>query len=86
MVDNHVVMHARSEFEDCDGPAHKRHLLRLWLARHTDTGPPGGTTLGPRAMELRRGATPRDVIRPRSLRTTRPGIGCLDRRRHRADG
>ncbi|MEU0396858.1 TauD/TfdA family dioxygenase [Streptomyces sp. NPDC006208] len=86
LVDNHVVMHARSEFEDCDDPARKRHLLRLWLARHRDTDPPGVTALGLRAMEVRRGITPRDVIRPRSLRTTCPGAGCLDRRRHRADG
>lgn len=84
LVDNHVLLHARSEFEDCDDTAHKRHLLRLWLARHPDTVPPGAATLAPRAMEVRRGMTPRDVIRPRSLRTTRPGSEC--HRPHRTDG
>ncbi|MGW2564372.1 TauD/TfdA family dioxygenase [Streptomyces sp. NPDC001514] len=87
LVDNHVVMHARSEFEDFDEPERGRHLLRLWLSRHhLDTDPPGAADHGPRPMEIRRGITPRDVIRPRSLRTTRPGVGRRDRRPHRADG
>lgn len=30
-VDNHVVMHSRTGFEDFDDPDRKRHLLRLWL-------------------------------------------------------
>ncbi|MFD7444844.1 TauD/TfdA family dioxygenase [Streptomyces sp. NPDC059909] len=86
LVDNHAVMHARSEFEDFDEPERKRHLLRLWLARHQDTDPPGAAAHGPFAMEIRRGITPRDVIRPRSLRASRPGGECRDRRPHRADG
>ena len=28
---NSMVMHARTDFEDSDDPAEKRHLLRLWL-------------------------------------------------------
>lgn len=31
-LNNHVVYHARTEFEDWDEPDRKRHLLRLWLS------------------------------------------------------
>lgn len=31
-ANNLTVLHARTEFEDFDEPAEKRHLLRLWLA------------------------------------------------------
>ncbi|GAA4338209.1 TauD/TfdA family dioxygenase [Pigmentiphaga soli] len=31
-LNNHVTMHARTEFEDFPEPERKRHLLRLWLA------------------------------------------------------
>jgi hypothetical protein len=30
-VNNHVVLHSRTAFEDHDEPERKRHLLRLWL-------------------------------------------------------
>lgn len=30
-VHNHVVLHARTSYEDWPDPARKRHLLRLWL-------------------------------------------------------
>jgi hypothetical protein len=33
-VHNHVVLHARTAYEDWDDPARKRHLLRLWLSAH----------------------------------------------------
>ena len=32
MVNNHIVMHARTEFEDYPEVERKRHLLRMWLA------------------------------------------------------
>ena len=32
LLNNHVVMHSRTEFEDFPDPAQKRHLLRLWLS------------------------------------------------------
>ena len=32
LVNNHITMHARDEFEDYDDPALKRHLLRMWTA------------------------------------------------------
>jgi hypothetical protein len=31
LVSNHVVLHARTAYEDWAEPARKRHLLRLWL-------------------------------------------------------
>ena len=32
MVNNHVLFHSRTAFEDYDEPEKRRHLLRLWLA------------------------------------------------------
>ena len=32
LVSNHVVLHARTDYEDWDEPERKRHLLRLWLS------------------------------------------------------
>ena len=31
-VNNHVLIHSRTHFEDFDEPERKRHLLRLWLS------------------------------------------------------
>lgn len=31
-LNNHVTMHARTEFEDYEEPDRKRHLLRMWLS------------------------------------------------------
>ena len=31
-VNNHVLIHSRTEFEDFEEPERKRHLLRLWLS------------------------------------------------------
>ncbi|AQZ45923.1 TauD/TfdA family dioxygenase [Paenibacillus larvae] len=31
-LNNHVVIHSRTEFEDYEDPKLKRHLLRLWLS------------------------------------------------------
>ncbi|MFE7171591.1 TauD/TfdA family dioxygenase [Streptomyces sp. NPDC057616] len=57
LLDNHVVLHARTAYEDHDAPEHGRHLLRLWLARDEDLRPP-----------TRAGVVPRDVIHPGNLR------------------
>jgi len=35
LLKNAVTLHARTEFEDFDEPARKRHLLRLWLTART---------------------------------------------------
>jgi len=32
LLKNSVILHKRTEYEDCDEPERKRHLLRLWLA------------------------------------------------------
>ena len=34
LVNNHVLFHDRTAFEDWPDPARRRHLLRLWLAPH----------------------------------------------------
>jgi hypothetical protein len=31
-VNNHIILHAREEYEDYDEPERKRHLLRAWIA------------------------------------------------------
>ncbi|MGV9345888.1 TauD/TfdA family dioxygenase [Streptomyces spiralis] len=83
LLDNHVVLHARSAYEDSEAPEHGRHLLRLWLARHGDAGPTDHAAGAHLRPTTRAGVTPRDVIRPRSLRTARPGCGCPPPRTHR---
>ena len=32
LLSNHVVVHSRTEYEDHEDPAERRHLLRLWLS------------------------------------------------------
>jgi hypothetical protein len=32
LLSNHTILHARTAYEDDDDPAHKRHLLRLWVS------------------------------------------------------
>ncbi len=32
LLSNHTNLHARTEYEDHDDPAKRRHLLRLWLS------------------------------------------------------
>ncbi|MER7841941.1 TauD/TfdA family dioxygenase [Streptomyces sp. NPDC096040] len=82
LLDNHLVLHARSAYEDFDALEHKRHLLRLWLARHGDAHL-AGRTAGPDSRpDTRIGVTPLDVIRPRSLRMARRGCGCPPLRTH----
>lgn len=34
LLNNHIVLHSRTEYVDFDDPAEKRHLLRLWLASY----------------------------------------------------
>jgi alpha-ketoglutarate-dependent taurine dioxygenase len=65
LVNNHAVMHSRTEYEDFAEPELKRHVLRLWLTarRGRDLpaefwGDPRGTGDG----SGRGGISPRDVI------------------------
>jgi hypothetical protein len=32
LINNHVVLHSRTDYEDFDEPERKRHLLRLWIS------------------------------------------------------
>jgi len=32
LLSNHTILHARTEYQDYDQPAQRRHLLRLWLS------------------------------------------------------
>ncbi len=32
LLSNHTILHARTDYEDYDDPARRRHLLRLWLS------------------------------------------------------
>lgn len=32
LINNHVVLHSRTDYVDHEAPEHKRHLLRLWLS------------------------------------------------------
>ncbi|OIJ65116.1 TauD/TfdA family dioxygenase [Streptomyces mangrovisoli] len=75
LLDSHVVLHGRTAYEDVVGPGRGRHLLRLWLAR--ETAPAVA------ADRARRGIAPRDVIRPRNLRTAPPGRARATDRRPR---
>jgi len=32
LINNHIVLHSRTDYEDFDEPERKRHLLRLWIS------------------------------------------------------
>ncbi len=61
LLNNHSVLHARTDFEDYEDPRKKRRLLRLWLNLHhgrpleaefaerLNTGPRGGVAVMPGA-------------------------------------
>ncbi|KAK9857232.1 hypothetical protein WJX84_004664 [Apatococcus fuscideae] len=50
LLHNHQIVHTRSEYEDFEDPAERRHLLRIWVA------PPDGWPL-PEAFAERYGST-----------------------------
>ena len=52
-VNNHVVLHSRTEFEDFPDPALKRHLLRLWLAMPSAQALPTSWAAGYKDSEAR---------------------------------
>jgi hypothetical protein len=31
VLNNRVIVHGRTAYQDADEPAHRRHLVRLWL-------------------------------------------------------
>ena len=47
VLNNHIILHARTAYEDFDEPAERRHLMRLWLS--TEDGwplPPSPPLIG----------------------------------------
>ncbi|MEU1784825.1 TauD/TfdA family dioxygenase [Streptomyces sparsogenes] len=65
LLNNHAVLHSRTEYEDFDEPELKRHVLRLWLTlRQGRELPPGfwGDMRGRDGGPGRGGVSPRDAI------------------------
>ena len=72
-LNNHVILHSRTTYEDHAEPEKRRHLLRLWLA--CDDGPPlpkvmvddafQGASLGSDLVEPQRHVVEVDVPVPR---------------------
>lgn len=60
LLHNHVVVHARKEYEDFDAPDRKRHLLRFWLA--TQGGRPLTDAVLDRYVGLKPGQRPAGII------------------------
>jgi alpha-ketoglutarate-dependent taurine dioxygenase len=50
LLNNTAVLHSREAYTDHDDPAHRRHLLRLWLK-----------TNAPTTHELLRSGVPKQV-------------------------
>ncbi|WHX15651.1 TauD/TfdA family dioxygenase [Streptomyces malaysiensis subsp. malaysiensis] len=65
LLNNHAVLHSRTEYEDFAEPERQRHVLRLWLALcHGRELPPDfwGNLRSKGGRPGRGGITPRDVI------------------------
>ncbi len=54
-INNHIVLHARTEYEDYEEPERKRFLLRLWLAL------PEGQPLPPGLKDAYKDVSPKSV-------------------------
>lgn len=68
LLNNHAVLHSRTEYEDFAAPELKRHVLRLWLAVRQGRDLPQSFWGSPPVASDRAGRggiTPRDVIAPR---------------------
>ncbi len=57
-LNNHVLLHARSEFEDYEEPERKRHLLRLWIAYPPEKRRPLSPLLAERYRFVEMGGIP----------------------------
>lgn len=67
LVNNHAVLHSRTEYEDFAEPERKRHVLRLWLTLRKGRGLPShfwGDLPETRGGSGRGGITPRDLVTP----------------------
>jgi hypothetical protein len=65
LVHNHVVMHARTHYEDFDEPERKRHLLRLWMS--TPKGRPLPSGYYERYGGYRQGRRPGGILTDKTV-------------------
>jgi len=57
-VNNHIILHSRTAFEDFEEPERKRHLLRMWIAVGDDRRRPLSDALATRYEWVKRGGFP----------------------------
>jgi hypothetical protein len=60
-INNHTMLHARSEYEDYDDPKLKRHLLRMWIAAPEDKRRRLAPELADRYRYVEMGGIPKKV-------------------------
>lgn len=82
LLNNHAVLHARTPREDSPGPAHRCHLLQVWLTPHQPRSlPPGfwgnGHDDEHSCTGGRGGVAPRDVITPHPPTKGKPHVRPL---------
>lgn len=58
LLNNHVTMHARDAYEDCQEPGRQRHLLRMWIAVSDARRRPLAAALTSRYRWVREGGIP----------------------------
>ncbi len=57
-INNHIILHAREEYEDYEEPERKRHLLRIWLGLPTERRRKLGPELAGRYRFVEAGGIP----------------------------
>jgi hypothetical protein len=58
-INNHIMLHARTAYEDYDEPGRQRHLLRMWIAVDDARRRPLAAALAGRYRWVREGGIPR---------------------------
>jgi hypothetical protein len=61
LLNNHIMLHARTAYVDYDEPERKRHLLRMWIAVADARRRPLADALSERYEWVRRGGIPLKV-------------------------
>jgi hypothetical protein len=59
LINNHIMLHARTAYQDYDEPGRQRHLLRMWIAVDDARRRPLAATLDGRYRWVREGGIPR---------------------------
>ena len=82
LLNSHVTLHSRTEFEDHDDPAAKRLLFRLWLAPPDARalrrlGGPATAALPPAPYAAASGARPMTRTRRAFEQPQAPALGTL---------